>query len=589
MHRQFRVDFLRPASDVGPGAAHPRDVYDWVTDFGQEAVGAKSEAGLRMEAPPGLNRNAQAAASAFACLAERLSDVRGAMTDLEERLRDLASVLSDQRRSDEVIESVAAAAERMRRTVRQASSAATDENIDRAARKAQSALTEIRGRLAGLNAVTTLSKVTARSLDVPGFDTYSDRLRALIGTLHDEAQGLDLTVQQLDRQRAVAGRILATAATVFDGVVGGLADSSRARQEIGGAMAASQDELAGLILRMPQIAGRETVALVAAMQFADRLAQRLEHVQVLMSLVPERGQNGAALAAAQIDALAAEIRVTSGDVESSLSRLAGVAGSAGAALSGDGQDGRSSGAASAIALNRKILSDLSEGTADALAAIVGAAEEGDQVRVLADTAAARLDRMVEAADEINLAAINASLLARCGDDRERALQVLSFDVRHQAQSCAQVTAGCRSAIGALADGEDIARMAAVIAEVGVFTGVLKETGTAVDAADSAVEEVERLRVETARSLSRLGDAQQAASDALRTLRSAGADLAEVARALPRTLASGHDDLADLMDIYTMESEREVHRRLFGMKAEAVPPDVPVADAAPEDVLASVLF
>src|SRR6056297_323922 len=92
MHRQFPADFLRPASDVGPGAAHPRDVYDWVTDFGQEAVGAKSEAGLRMEAPPGLNRNAQAAASAFACLAERLSDVRGAMTDLEERLRDLTSV-----------------------------------------------------------------------------------------------------------------------------------------------------------------------------------------------------------------------------------------------------------------------------------------------------------------------------------------------------------------------------------------------------------------------------------------------------------------------------------------------------------------
>lgn len=532
-----------------------------------------------------IQRQGDVTAQAFAVVAGRLADVRGAMDDLLARLHDLAAVLTRQRADSDVLDGVADAARHLCADLGRGEAAADPTAIGPALRDAERALAEIDQRARILRSVGTLTLVTARSLGDTAFDTYIAGLTRLVATMMDEARALGAAVGTVRARRAEAARHFRQAARSVAGVVRGLDASAPDRARLDRSMSEGLAQAAALATDLPAVARDETTALITAMQFADNMAQRLVHVWDILALQDARGPAVGALAGAQLQALVADTDRTRQDTALALARLSSAASEAARLLDSGPQE--ADGPAAAIALSRRVLADAARGAARAETGIAGAAAQGGAIRDVAQDAAARFDRVAQATAAIDLAAINAALLAGRNAELQRALRVLTAEVRDNAVVCRRATAVCRGAIARLSAAEDLASFAAVTEQACTFQAQVAAAGRAVDGAGIALEKVDALRHAARTSLARLTEASRAAQGALDSVQSAARDLARVADALPPAAAPGADGLEDLMILYTMERERAVHRQLFGLPE--APPPATAAPQSEDDALAAILF
>lgn len=531
----------------------------------------------------------EATARAFAAVAERLADVRGAMADLLARLHELAAVLTRQHANTGVLDGVDTAARGLATALAQGETAADPAAIGPALRDAERALAEIDQRARILRSVGTLTLVTARSLGDTAFDTYIDGLTRLVAALMEEARALAVAVASIRQRRAEAARHFRQAARSLAGVVRTLDGSATDRARLDRAMATGLAETVAMATDLPAVAQAEMGALVSAIQFADNLAQRLAHVQQILALQTARGPAAGALAAAQLRALAEDTDRTRHEAAAALGRLSGAASAAARLLDADPHaDATSDAAPAAISLSRRVLADTARGAARAEAGVTGAATQGGAIRTVSQDAAVRFDRVAQATAAIDLAAINAALLAGRNADLQRALRVLTAEVRDNAVVCRRATAICRAAIARLSAPEDLAVFTAVTDQAAIFQARVAQAAQAVDVAGAALTAVDQLRQSTQAALARLAEAGTAAHDALSTLVPAAEGLDQVASSLPAGVPAAGDGLADLMALYTMERERTVHRQLFGLPDDPIP-EPAAATGADDDALAAILF
>ena len=167
------------------------------------------------------------------------------------------------------------------------------------------------------------------------------------------------------------------------------------------------------------------------------------------------------------------------------------------------------------------------------------------------------------------------------------MNVLSMEVRAQAAACEKASTTCHAAIAQLSLADDLDAFARVSDGAQAFGRSVADTTGAVSTAGDAMTELDRLRAITRGSLDRLSQATAVARDSLRTILDASDDLESVAQSLPARPPLGTHPPPDLMDIYTMESERAVHRHVFGLPDQ---PPAPAGEPATEDdPLASILF
>lgn len=532
-----------------------------------------------------IEAQAKRSVEAFAEAADRLRIAHADLAALGRRLDDLSGLLAAQEIDSDPISPVAAAA--------RALGAALAGGEDRAAAEADLAqasasLGQIEREVRELGAIASITMVTAGSLGAAGLDAYVADLRRLIATLAQESAalagsigGVGAALRASDRAGAKASRALRAAAASID--------SGRARRE------ATRAEAARLLRRLSATAGsyaeavaRETSAVVAAMQFSDSLAQRIDHAQQILAAAGGRESEVRALAAAQVDALAADARARAADADRSMARLAAEGGRVCAVFGAPGEDG----AAGAALRSRKTdLQAIASRRAEAVAAAGIAADAGGRVRALLADAMQRFGGLIRSSAGINLSAINAMLLtARSGASRA-ALGVLSDAVRECALECAARGVECNEALRRLSDAAAAGRGSEIADAAAAFAGALSGAEDRLGAAERALAALDGMRRDTAESSARLPAATRGARQALGEVAAAAADLAALARGLRGERAAPPDAerLADLFDLYTMEREREIHLALVGGTAprriEAPPPPAAAAaEASLEDIL-----
>jgi hypothetical protein len=536
-----------------------------------------------------LEKPGRATANAFAQVAGLLSDVRNVVASLGDRLRDLDEVVADQRGSALVLGGIEASALELREALNNALRVADADRVQRASENALNALEEIGKRTGELRAVSTLTLVTARSLHVEVFDDYVRNLRSLVAALSDEARQLRDGVLALSDRRRCASRHYAEAVRSLTGVTGVLEAVAAERARTDRIFLASLARISALAETLPSVAGAETTSLVSAMQFADSVAQRLDHIGQIMARQAASGPSAGALAGAQLRALVADIRTTALGIERSLGKIAAMAGDAGQVLTGDRSSEGGGPATSAIVLGRRILEQTASGTAGALAAIERAARESGDLEVLAREASDRFSRVTTATEVIHLAAINAALLARRDDGQERALTVLSVEVQQQATACSRVSRSCSEAVALLSNQDDLDAFAAVTSEAETFRRLVADTSAAVDAAGRALERIGALGDAAIDALDLLTASVNAAHTALGAIVGAVSGLAALADRLPDRPSPDSGPLLDIMDLYTMEEERAVHRHLFGIESPSGMSSAPAKATAHDDPLAAILF
>jgi hypothetical protein len=300
---------------------------------------------------------------------------------------------------------------------------------------------------------------------------------------------------------------------------------------------------------------------VSAMQFSDRLAQRLDHIAQILSYDDTRLHG---LAAAQLSSLAEDVAQIVEDVGLTIDGVARLA-DEGARLLSTAEVAAS---ARASLEARAALVDTALIELAPLRDLVAAAEgEARHVRDTAEAAGAAFRRLADRARDLSHHSINATLVAARSGEARGPLSALSGEVRTVADR----------AVAAVGEGQT--RMAAIARHAAEAEASVSVAGRdlrhALDAARAEAESgAERLpRLEAA------AKAATQAADRLRLLLSRGrerlsglsgtqADIAGLAETLadlapepvpepdPETLVAIHA-------MYTMEEERAVHRRVCG--------------------------
>ncbi|MFN3260387.1 MAG: hypothetical protein ACE37J_07490 [Pikeienuella sp.] len=530
--------------------------------------------------------------SAFAEAADRLRQVHGDLGALGRQLDRLSSLLAAQEIDGDPVGPVAQAA-------RALGAALAGGGADRASvfadlERAVAALDQIEREVRELGAIASITVVTAGSLGANGLDVYVVDLRRLIGALSAECgqlgraiEGVGLALGSADEAGRRAARALRSA--------GSSIEAGKARREaIRSEATRLLRGLGGAARSYAEAVSRETSSLVAAIQFSDSLAQRVEHVTTMID--GAEGREGAvrALVAAQLDALAADARASAAGADRSMARLA----SEGVHVRdvfGAAEDEGAAGAA--LRFRRSDLQKIAAQRGAAADAARIASESGASVRALLSEAKERFAGLTRSSAGINLSAINAMLLtARSGASRA-ALGVLSDAVRECAQECAARGGECSEALRRLSEAAAPERGAAIVETSSAFSAALEDTERRLRDAEEALAEFETMRREAAETSGRLLPSVRGAREALAQVAASAAGLSEIARefriaAPPSPPAAAL--LEDLFELYTMEREREVHLAVVGggkARRRDAPAPKPAAEAAAaaEDALADILF
>lgn len=523
------------------------------------------------------------AAAAFSVVADLLAEVRAALTDLCKRLRELDEVLAAQSGNGQLIEMVEGAVEIVRSAVQEAASRASPQKTNGAIHDALSKLDQIRTCAREIDAVASLTSVTSQSIGLTSFVDYVISLRRLVETMRKDAAEMSGSIMALQsrRIRAVEQFDRAMADILQVGEI--LQEVASERIETDRLLQRTLSEVNSLASSVPSETTTHIEVLMRAMQFSDALAQRLDHVGMLLGTQDAPADTTGPLARAQIEALVAETTDIAEDARRSLSQIRSLADRVAHVIGSD----TDSPAGRTLKLGREILAKISDRIQSAFEAIDCAEHESRDLCDYAESARARFASVISATDAMHIHAINAALLARQGASTQGAMSVLSVEVQSKASECANLAKRCDSAIREVSLPEDLAAFAAVAPVAAAFRNTIDSTSAAVGTASLASSTLEHVQANTVTALSHLATATQTANDAISAIHASASQLTEVARLLPNSLPANCDPLLGLMDIYSMEAERNVHRRLFGLAETQAKTPPPVA--TDDDLLAAIMF
>lgn len=518
---------------------------------------------------------------AFGQVSALMNDVRDGLGALCTLVEDLDAVLQNQRANSKAFGEVQAAAADLAAALSAASAVASSKETMEAGKTTSGLIADIFQQSRIIDAVAQLTLVTANSMNATGFESYVGDLRDLNSVLAADSASLDVAVSAVLNGRRRAARLFAMSQTSVGSIVRTLEDCSDRRARANGRFDDLLMATGTVAAQLPQINAQETGALVRAMQFSDAASQRMGHIRMILA---QEEHEGRVLAGAQIIALREAMLEQATAIGTSLDCIGRVLRAAAGVLDSHGATG-TQGAEEAVELGRTLLVSVVEISSQAMSQIEAAGREGRGLRETADEAMRLFGQMIGTIENIRLAAINASLLSKRDQGKERALAVLSQEVQQQAASCADASNACRGVIVKLARSEDLEAFATVVERGLMFSRRVEEANAGLRMASEALIEIGRLRDAARNKLDLLDGAIQAANEGMAAMRGAATELADFAATLPRNLPEGSDSLLDLMSIYTMEAEREVHRAVFGLPPE----EAAKTGAQDDDPLAGVLF
>lgn len=421
-----------------------------------------------------------------------------------------------------------------------------------------------------LTMLATLSRITGTAVGVSHINGFVASLRDMTGALRAATVGLETALTAILERRSIAldqMRAAADSAAEAQQIVaharGGNTDLRRRHAKLSQGVGVLSDRLEATVRA-------ETSTLIAGIQHADELSQRLEHVRAILSDPGADTVAARALAAAQIDAACSDTHAVLGRLRKALSRMRENGRNAGETLAGDI-------GAEAAALLDGLSGELAQ--AARLEAFLGPAlstalEAAGAVRDRVAQGQSDLSRLRCTAEAITLASVNAGLLADRSGVSKAAMDVLSRTVRESAALCSAQTGACEDAFARIDGLVDSPTLPRLQDRTAALQAALAEAQARHRAVAGGLRELSDLRDNARTAAAALSAAVEAGLTALATLPAAVDALRRCGTVLDPTdpvPTAALETLAPLMEIYTMQCEREVQARLCGEETASPTP------------------
>lgn len=427
-----------------------------------------------------------------------------------------------------------------------------------------------------LSAIASLSRTTAASFGVTTLNAYLDDLSRISGRIQAGSQTVSDHLQLVFECRKLTQNSLTLVRSSLDGISTEVAEAQAALAELEGRAREAAVVVARNVQEIKASSREQIKGFVTAIQFADRLAQRLDHLGTILGFDDGHIR---ALARAQAVSIAAAMRSTAEQTRSCMQAIA--------ALSENG---------SRLFLAGTVADTIQTGlqsrdrAAQRVAQGIGALDSNIQgTRTL-------IERAVEAHGEVEnnfklleisskqvaTTAINSVLLVSRGGPAQGALAALSSEVRLTATQCLAAVGGCQAALNALVhlttenQVEIITQADRLSAAVGRFRAEVA----------SSKQQLEELQTLSGRASGRIEEmlvVVARVNDGMQSIAVLADAIDAIAAALDLSTQSGSAPdpavLARIWDIYTMDEERSVHAEVFadfGVAAPA-PPEAALDD------------
>lgn len=514
-----------------------------------------AESANAVSAPAGLSGLRRASQARFEQLTEVLGRVHRALHGIGDDFNRLTQLVDEASAARNGSGALRVACSSLAGQLGTAHDAISASDLVHAISDGLDAVETLRRECRQLNAIASMTRVTGYSLNIDAIEDYIVTLRGMI---------LRLSSTTMAVQDGLTS--IGTAVRQATGQLGLAASCARMAIESQRQEQAAPDMgqicgLAGTLAeRLRDSTQSNTAVLMTGIQFSDAFAQRLEHIETILSAA-ETEPSAAALAAAQISALAMDASEMLTGTRAALEQLGSVGQSAAESLAGDtGQQ-----AAQLLAGWRAELDDGHQIERLVAPALEGAMAAVTNIDSVVTDARDNLETLSATALEVSLATVNAGLLARRSGSAKSAMDVLSTTVRERADACKELNSRCRSSFGRIESHTRTADFSQLVAEADQLSALITRADHDLALASEMFVQLEAMQQAARQSAAVL---ERAVDDGLRALSGLPDLIDEIAKWAPRGVAvrlAPHDAavLAPFAAIYTMDRERETHAGLVG--------------------------
>lgn len=442
--------------------------------------------------------------------------------------------------------------------------------------KARSVLEALRSRSVALRAISSLSKLTARSMGSDRFDDYTENLNRRSSDLGETAERVRQTLGSVTDHITSAGEAATDAVQALDILLQALAGQPDAapQPEAQGAEAEALAAAAGAL--QDRLRG-ELNGLVSLMQFSDSFRQRMEHVEALAAR-PDM----AAITRAQLEALAEDTRDA---ITETVTRVAHLTALAGEAAGHFRDDGMAADALRKASVHHAAL-DMAVRQAASVSRAANVVREGAEVLQRSmQMAREALSSLQAQSEDIGLSAINSLLLARGDELTSRTMSNLASAVGEHARNTTAELAECKRLMEGLTEGSDT-MASSVVAQAEALDAILANAQAELAAEDIRAADRRAGESSALQSVQDLEGALGDARDAIDALRAVPERLmARAGRLGASTTPPDPAAAQEVRAIYTMQRERDVHDAVMGIASVAEP----AAGATDEQDLDDIFF
>jgi chromosome segregation ATPase len=517
-----------------------------------------------------------AVAAAFASVTEGVTAVRessGSVAELVSTLLGAVAAAEESDALDHVAQAVdfdRAAAEAVALGQSLTAPALTEacEALDRRLDEAARATKEL-----GVIAMMTKISLANSSWAQAEAETYTSSLESLIGRLTDVVATAREQARPIYAERREAAKEIAVTAEALTRVKARIGQSANAADSLVAERDARLDGLRREADRLGADIAGEIGRLVPCLQFADELAQRIDHVGRILrgDGAPGAADRAAApaIAAAQLAALAEDCAAIHAEADRAVSAIAETA--------RDGRDALARDDLGPVALwldaNRAVVAAVHESTDRALDHLHRAQTKLKRVVVAAESASEAIDRFRTLVADLDLAACNAAVASAHASQRGGVLNYLAGCVADGSKTCAASLQGCAAALEQIRESLAAGRDSALESRLVSFAQTRDGAASAIAAQQESLRRQAEVSASLEETLDTLADAADRTHAEIRRSSAEGGALATLAGAGAARISPETARWAEAL--YTTEAERRVHERLTGEPVAGGP----AADAA----------
>lgn len=520
---------------------------------------------------------ARAALDIFADVTDCLSTLRGMQIQLQDDLAAYGRLVASCLQATSHFDALADRTGSTKRALDAFQDPTVVDQVAQAGRQTQQYLDSIWRTGRALSGIATLSRMTAASFGVMNLADYFDTLSRIAAKMQDDSQTVTEHLRQVVQCRSQSETGVAALQKSLDGI----AREVSAAQGGLHLLAPQEREAAATVTRetnaLREASHNQIKGFVTAIQFADRLAQRLDH---LSAMLRHDTPHIRLLARAHLISIAAAMRETAGHTTGCITAIA--------AISEDGSRLLLSGSvAETIQSSIHTRYEAAERSAVGMAALD--ADMCTTRGLIAQTLEAHqkvethFDQLASASKDIGLTAINSVLLAPRGGAAQGALATLSAEVRLNATQCLAAVGGCKAGMNTLVD-LSIRRQAEVVAEADALSVAVAHLKAEIVASRDRMTDLESLCASAGQRIEAMLAVVTRVDAGMTRIRQLADQVETIAASLDTQIAVDSPPdatlLAGIWDSYTMDEERCVHAEVFADLGIPVP--APRAESVPDD-------